>query len=413
MSAHRRQPCRRRPGCRFLAKLAALVGLQALLLLVVLAVRRRRSSSCSGYTKLELGPVPLRALRAAAARLRADVRAGARRATVVNHKYLGHFVVVLYYLVHAVPAALRLRAPLLYRYGEPPRVIYSDMNGYGHFLRGRVLWFQLYWAACAVLLAGAGARSSGCAAPTRLDAALAHRAARLHAPRSSPAPRRRRCSSATGALIYYNTHVLNAYRTRVEHEEPMRAEYEKRYKPLRARAAAQDHRGAHRDVDIYPAEHAAARAPAATRCGTRAAQPIAERLRHLSRARSTVRKLAGSVAAEARRIAQELGWHHYRARAPLAPGAAHGARLRSRVPAARASATRAPTRPWSTTAPSSTTGCCRARLPATAPSWSDDRDRKKHGLAPKERMADLRRRGRAPATTTSPATPTGSTSTPP
>ena len=39
----------------------------------------------------------------------------------------------------------------LYRYASRPDVIYSDLNGYGHFLPA-VFWFRLYWGAFAVLL---------------------------------------------------------------------------------------------------------------------------------------------------------------------------------------------------------------------------------------------------------------------
>ena len=39
----------------------------------------------------------------------------------------------------------------LYRYASRPDVVYSDLNGYGHFLPA-VTWFRVYWGAFAVLL---------------------------------------------------------------------------------------------------------------------------------------------------------------------------------------------------------------------------------------------------------------------
>ena len=71
--------------------------------------------------------------------------------TIVNQKYLGHFVVVLYYV------ALLALPPLgfqhyLYRLGQLPQFVYSDMNGFGPFAKP-VLLFALYWGVAAILLA--------------------------------------------------------------------------------------------------------------------------------------------------------------------------------------------------------------------------------------------------------------------
>ena len=70
---------------------------------------------------------------------------------VVNHKYLGHFVMVLYYLATAFMGRFGLEHHL-YDYASHPSYTYSDMNGFGHFL-APIRWFNLHWAAWAVLLA--------------------------------------------------------------------------------------------------------------------------------------------------------------------------------------------------------------------------------------------------------------------
>ena len=66
----------------FLAKFAALVGLQVVLHARGARVQPRRAARARAITKLELGALLLRALRAAAAGLRADRRAGAGGAHV-------------------------------------------------------------------------------------------------------------------------------------------------------------------------------------------------------------------------------------------------------------------------------------------------------------------------------------------
>jgi hypothetical protein len=68
---------------------------------------------------------------------------------LVNQKYVGHILVLAACVLSmlAVPMGL----PLLAVFDSAPRWTYSDMNGFGPFLRPFV-WFKLYWAAWALLL---------------------------------------------------------------------------------------------------------------------------------------------------------------------------------------------------------------------------------------------------------------------
>jgi ABC-2 type transport system permease protein len=90
---------------------------------------------------------------------------------VLQHKYLGHFVIVLFYMSLGFMSKLGLEHNLYIFGGNPPHP-YSDMNGYGHLLRG-VRWFQAYWSAAAVLLVIAaylGSRRDGAIFATRWTA---------------------------------------------------------------------------------------------------------------------------------------------------------------------------------------------------------------------------------------------------
>jgi hypothetical protein len=69
----------------------------------------------------------------------------------VNHKYLGHLVVVLYFALTQVAGLIGFRNRMLL-YGSDPGWVWSDFNGLGPFLQGLV-WFKLYWAAWALLFA--------------------------------------------------------------------------------------------------------------------------------------------------------------------------------------------------------------------------------------------------------------------
>ena len=71
--------------------------------------------------------------------------------TVVNQKYLGHFVMVLYYGAIIALSAMGFEHHL-YLAGRLPTYIYSDMNGYGPYA-APIFWFTLYWLIFAVILA--------------------------------------------------------------------------------------------------------------------------------------------------------------------------------------------------------------------------------------------------------------------
>ncbi len=60
--------------------------------------------------------------------------------TIVNNKYLGHFVMVLYIIATLAlpPAGFQ---DYLYRFGQTPQLTYSDMNGYGPYPGSRFSGF--------------------------------------------------------------------------------------------------------------------------------------------------------------------------------------------------------------------------------------------------------------------------------
>src|SRR6266700_806174 len=70
---------------------------------------------------------------------------------VVNQKHLGYLVALVAYGIILFPSILGIEHHLLI-YGSDPGWCWSDMRGFGPFL-GPWLWFKLYWAAWALLLA--------------------------------------------------------------------------------------------------------------------------------------------------------------------------------------------------------------------------------------------------------------------
>ena len=135
---------------------------------------------------------------------------------VVNQKHVGYLVALIAYGVIVFPSTVGLEHHLLI-YGSGPRWTYSDIRGFGPSL-GPWLWFKLYWAAWAVLLAVAGrllwARGAERSLWTRLRVAR----------RSCNGERFTRATAGVaatavalivtlGGFIFYNTNSLNRYRT--------------------------------------------------------------------------------------------------------------------------------------------------------------------------------------------------------
>jgi ABC-type transport system involved in multi-copper enzyme maturation permease subunit len=147
--------------------------------------------------------------------------------TIVDNKYLGHFVMVLYFIATIAVPNLGLQN-YLYRFGQAPPYTYSDMNGYGPFA-ATLFWYYLYWSIATVALAIVTnllwVRSTEGSFATRLEQAKDRFSGTSRAAFAV-------CCIlfvGVGGYIFYNTDVLNSYKTtwRVDDE---RAQYEKKYR---------------------------------------------------------------------------------------------------------------------------------------------------------------------------------------
>jgi len=147
--------------------------------------------------------------------------------TIVNNKYLGHFVMVLY-IIATLSLPQAGFEDYLYRYGQSPQVTYSDINGYGPFLEP-LIWFRVYWALGAILLAIITnllwTRGTEGSWRVRMNLAVA----RFSRPAMVGAVVCVVLMAGVGSYIFYNTHVLNHYWTANSFAEA-RAQYEKKYR---------------------------------------------------------------------------------------------------------------------------------------------------------------------------------------
>ncbi len=210
----------------FMAKLSALAAvLLAVLLFAMLA--GIITQLINGYTRIQLGvyisyfivPQFIFCLFWGVVSLLVHV--------LVNNKYMGWFAFILVFVLNAfVWTALDVQSNLV-RLNGSSGLVYSDMNGFGPYL-GNWLFFKAYWLVFAALMLWAGylfvLRGNDTGMRMRLRAA----------------GQRLRGSWPLGAAMaavfvvlagigWYNTKVLNTYRTSDQIEE-LQVAYERNYR---------------------------------------------------------------------------------------------------------------------------------------------------------------------------------------
>ena len=172
---------------------------------------------------------------------------------LANQKYAGHLVGVVLYGLVALSPLIGFEHRLLV-YGASPPWSYTQMRGFGPSV-GPWLWFKLYWAAWALLLAVGGqllwARGREGGPRARLRAARARLTPRVAALAASAAA----LVLGVGGAVFYNTNVRHRYVTQDE-DRRIRAEYERRY--ARHQRAPQPRIAATRvRVELHPERRAA------------------------------------------------------------------------------------------------------------------------------------------------------------
>ena len=233
---------------------------------------------------------------------------------VVNHKYLGHFVMVAFFLGLAFSGQLGLEHNL-YKFGSTPGMPYSAMNEYGHFAQGFV-WYNLLWGTIAVLMAVlarlAWVRGEDTTLAFRLTKARRRLTPTLYGTMGAAGV----LALGIGAYIYVNTTVWNTFRTSDE-QRALAAQYEKTYEPNGAmpqpRIAAVD-----LDVDIYPDERDARLAGTYTLVNDHP-QPV-DTLHVEIPASMEVKTLTGGRPMEAALVDDTLGVRLLHLPSPLAAG---------------------------------------------------------------------------------------------
>jgi ABC-2 type transport system permease protein len=144
--------------------------------------------------------------------------------TLVPHKFFGWAVMLLHVVAQVALASAGFEHNL-YNYGGAPGVPLSDMNDMGRFWVGRT-WFHAYWLALAVMLLVLAHLLWRRGADTQLRQRLARLPAQLKSVSGAVLAASVAAWIGLGAFIYYNTNVLNDYRTAEDDDERL-ADFEK------------------------------------------------------------------------------------------------------------------------------------------------------------------------------------------
>jgi ABC-2 type transport system permease protein len=365
----------------FVAKLLTLCAMQTLLQVVVM-ICGLLVQIFSGYTKFELSQYIYRLFALQLPTYWTIAALALFIHVVVNNKYLGYFIIVLYYIAEIAANAMGY-SHRLYLYGEEPGFLYSDMNGYGNFIPA-IRWFQAYWGFGALLLLIGSMLLWVRGVDDEFKVRLAVARARFTTPMKLVTAISLVAMAGLGSWIFYNTNVLNIYRTEFAEQE-LQANYEKQYKALQAKPQPKI-TGVKIAVDIFPHEHRI-RLAGTYKVANKSDAAIPE-VYVLVMETAKIHALKSSLAWTEVESHPEMNWHRFKLAQPLGPGASMDVDFDLEYAPEGFGNGGA-----SNLVLDNGTFMNSIFVPhfgySEAFELSQDSDRKKHGLEPKDRMPDL------------------------
>ncbi len=169
---------------------------------------------------------------------------------IVNHKYLGHFLMILYFIFGIFAGQLGLNHTLYY-FGSGSGAPYSDMNGYAPYLI-RLFSYKLYWLSFSALLVilsnlmwvrgkSLSLKSRFSIMKNRINNYVIYGAITFTG-----------FFIIMGSYIFYNTNILNSYH-RPKFYEKQSADYEKKYKKYKNKSLPKITK-VNGEVHLFPSE---------------------------------------------------------------------------------------------------------------------------------------------------------------
>jgi hypothetical protein len=168
---------------------------------------------------------------------------------LANQKFLGHALIILFFIVTAFAFNELGLEHSLFRFASGSLGSYSDMNGFGHYV-APFAWLKTYWGGFAALLFMASVLLSVRGVDSWLSTRLRLARQRFTRPALVLVLSMLLLFTASGFVIYYNTNILNDFRSS-KAQEKLQAEYEKtlkRYQDLPQPRIVETRM----EVDLYP-----------------------------------------------------------------------------------------------------------------------------------------------------------------
>ena len=231
-----------------------------------------------------------------------------------NNRYVGYALLVLVLIGQIVLGTLDFTHNL-YNYASAPNALHSDMNGYGHFLKGQ-LWFQAYWGLCLLLLlllsAALWVRGVGGSVRERLRLARQ----RLRGPLGPATALAALAFVGVGGYLFWNTNIRNEYLS-PDDTLDLQAQYERDYKQYRNLPQPKII-ASQVDVDLHP-ETRTMRARGTYRVRNPHTTPITDL--HVGMNDDQALKRIDMGGAQLVKHDEALGYRIYRLKTPMLPGA--------------------------------------------------------------------------------------------
>ena len=231
-----------------------------------------------------------------------------------NNRYVGYALLVLVLIGQIVLGTLDFTHNL-YNYASAPNALHSDMNGYGHFLKGQ-LWFQAYWGLCLLLLlllsAALWVRGVGGSVRERLRLARQ----RLRGPLGPATALAALAFVGVGGYLFWNTNIRNEYLS-PDDTLDLQAQYERDYKQYRNLPQPKII-ASQVDVDLHP-ETRTMRARGTYRVRNPHTTPITDL--HVGMNDDQALKRIDMGGAQLVKHDEALGYRIYRLKIPMLPGA--------------------------------------------------------------------------------------------
>lgn len=230
------------------AKVTALIAVVFALQTIVLVVGVL-TQLANGYTNLELGLYITELYALDMLTWIPLVLLAVTIHTVVNHKYVAHFVVILFFVGRGFRNLAGFEHNLPW-FGSSPGITYSDMNGYGSFLYGYLV-FKSYWFAVALVLLTLSFLLTVRGTEASIGVRLREFKRRLSPGSLGALAAFGSLSIGMAGFIFYNTNIINEYKLGEERKEEQ-ATYERRYKADWDSAKQPRITAVDLEVDLFP-----------------------------------------------------------------------------------------------------------------------------------------------------------------